>query len=143
MLKTASTILLIGLLFGALFSALVIISPQAVVSSRFTDVPEFQSPIVANAYFDEARHLGAFAFATTVGALFILFVGFKKGQAWAWWALLAIGIFGWVYGFVRFLILGDTRNIVGFAIGIVLWLIGILLPIRAFFPKKPTAAPAS
>lgn len=142
-MKIASTILLIGLLFGALYSVVVIVSPQTVVSSRLKAEPELQTPVVTKAYLAEARHLGACALAATIGALFILFAGFKKGQKWAWWAMIVMGIFGWAYGLVRFIILHDTKNLIGFAIGTVLWLIGILLPIGAFFPKKPAAAPAS
>ena len=143
MLKTASTILLIGLLFGALYSVVVFVSPQTVVGGRLKADAGWQNPVVANAYLDETRHLGAFALATTIGALFILFAGFKKGQKWAWWALLFMGIFGWCYGLVRHIIGGDVKNLIGHAIGAALFLIGILLPIKAFFPKKTTAAPTS
>ena len=143
MLKTASIILLIGLLFGGLYSIVVFVSPQTVVGSRFKANVAWQNPVVANAYIAEERHLGAFALATTIGALFILFAGFKKGQKWAWWALLFMGIFGWCYGLVRHIIGGDVKNLIGHAIGAALFLIGILLPIKAFFSKKPAATPAS
>lgn len=143
MLKAASTILLVGLLFGVLYGVVVIVSPQTVVSSRLKTEAELQSPVVMKAYLAEARHLGCFGLAATIGALFILFAGFKKGQKWAWWAILLMGIFGWAYGLVRYIMLHDTKNLIGFAIGTVLWLIGILLPIGAFFPTKPAAAPTS
>jgi hypothetical protein len=143
MLKTGTTILLIGLLFGALYSIVVIVSPQTVTNARVKAIPELQNPVVAKAYYDEARHLGADALAAVIGALFILFAGFKKGQKWAWWAVLSMGIFGWVYGLVRFIIIGDMKNLIGFAIGTALWLIGLLLPIGVFFPGKPAAAPTS
>jgi lysylphosphatidylglycerol synthetase-like protein (DUF2156 family) len=143
MLKTGTMILLIGLLFGALYSIVVLVSPQTVTSSRINASAEMQNPVVAKAYYDEARHLGAFALTATIGALFILFAGFKKGQKWAWWAVLCMGIFGWVYGLVRFIIIGDAKNLIGFAIGTALWLIGLLLPIGVFFPRKPAAAPTS
>jgi hypothetical protein len=142
MLKVGTTILLIGLLFGALYSVVVIVSPQT-VATRINAVPEMQNPVVQKAYYDEARHLGAFALAATIGALFILFSGFKKGQKWAWWAILCIGVFGWCYGLVRFIVIGDTKSLIGHAIGTVLWLIGLLLPIGAFFGGKPTAAPTT
>jgi hypothetical protein len=142
MLKVGTTILLIGLLFGALYSIVAIISPQT-LTSRINAVPELQNPVVAKAYDDEARHLGAFALAATIGALFILFAGFKAGRKWAWWGLLCIGVFGWVFGLVRFIIIGDTKNIIGFAVGTALWLLGLLLPIGAFFAGKPAPAPTT
>lgn len=143
MFKIAATILLIGLLFGALYSIVVIVSPQTVVGNRLKANAELQTPVVTQAYYDEARHLGANALAATIGALFILFAGFKKGQKWAWWALAFMGIFGWVYGLARFIVGGDVKNLIGFAIGTVLWLIGMLLPIMVFFHKKSAAAAQS
>jgi hypothetical protein len=143
MLKTAATILLIGLLFAALYGVVVIVSPQTVAGDRFKAKAELQGPVVLKALFEEVRHLGVFALAAVIGALFILFAGFKKGQTWAWWALLVVGILGWVYGLVRFVVICDKRNIIGFAIGTALWLIGLLLPIKAFFGKKAAATPAS
>jgi len=141
LLKTGTTILLIGILFGGLYSIVTLVSPQTVMDARVKAIPELQNPVAAGAYYDEARHTGAEALAAVIGALFILFVGFKKGQRWAWWAILCMGIFSWVYGQVRFIVIWDKKNIIGFPIGILLWLIGILLPIKTFFPKKPGATP--
>ena len=143
MLKTASIVLLIGLLFAALYGAVLLVSPQTVVGSRLKASAEWQNPVVTKGYIDEARHLGALALASAIGALFILFAGFKKGQKWAWWALLSMGIFGWCYGLVRHIIGGDVKNLIGHIIGAALFLIGILLPISVFFSKKPSAAPKS
>ena len=143
MLKTAATILLIGLLFGALYSVVVIVSPQTVAGDRFKARAELQGPVVLKALFDEVRQMGVFALGAVIGAFFILFAGFKKGQKWAWWALLVMGIVCWVYGLVRFVLICDTKNLIGFAIGTALWLIGLLLPIKVFFAKKAAATPAS
>jgi hypothetical protein len=142
MLKVGTTFLLIGLLFGALYSIVVIVSPQT-VTSRINSIPEMQNPVVTKAYYDEARHLGAFALAATIGALFILFAGFKTGQKWAWWGILFMGAFGWAFGLVRFIIIGDTKNLIGFAVGTALWLLGLLLPIGTFFAGKPAPAPTN
>jgi hypothetical protein len=67
---------------------------------------------------------------------FILFMGFKKTQRWAWWAFLLVGGIAWIYGLVMQIGEGDMMNLVGHLIGIVLWLIGILLSVKTFFPKK-------
>jgi hypothetical protein len=142
MLKVGTTILLIGLLFGVLYSVVVIVSPQT-VTGRIDAIPEMQNSVVTKAYYDEARHLGAFALAATIGALFVLFAGFSKGQKWAWWGMLCMGLFGWVFGLVRFIIIGDTKNLIGFVIGTALWLLGLLVPIGTFFAGKPAPAPTS
>jgi hypothetical protein len=142
MLKTGTIILLIGLLFGVLYGIVLLVSPQTVLS-RISAVPEMQNAVAAKMYYDEARHLGAIALSSLIGALFILFAGFKKGQKWAWWAILWMGLFAWVYGLVRFIIIGDTKGVIGHAIGTLLWLLGLLLPIGTFLAAKPSPAPTA
>ncbi len=68
--------------------------------------------------------------------LFVLFVGFKKGQKWAWWAFLFVGAIAWLYGLAMQIIEKDTMNMIGHLIGTGLWLVGILLPVKTFFAKK-------
>jgi uncharacterized membrane protein HdeD (DUF308 family) len=67
---------------------------------------------------------------------FVLFMGFKKAQRWAWWAFLFAGGIAWIFGLVTQIAEGDMMNMIGHVIGIGLWLVGILLPIKVFFPKK-------
>jgi hypothetical protein len=63
-------------------------------------------------------------------------MGIKKAQKWAWWAFLLVGGIAWIFGLVTQIGEGDMMNLIGHVIGTVLWLIGILLPIKVFFPKK-------
>jgi hypothetical protein len=141
MLKTASTILLIVVVLGAIYSLVLIVSPQTVSSNSLKANEELQSPAFTKAIYDVVRHMGALALAANIGAFFILINGFKKCLKWGWWGFFLTGIVGWGYGLVRFTINGDTKNLIGHLIGIVLFLIGVLLPLMAFFPKKPAAAP--
>lgn len=136
MLKTASTILLIVALFGALYCLVVIVSPQTVSGNTLKVNAELQIPAVTKAIYDVVRHLGALGLAANIAALFILLNGFKKGLKWGWWGFFLSGLVGWGYGLARFIINGDTKNLIGTLIGFVLFLVGILLPIKVFFPKK-------
>jgi len=136
MLKTASTILLIVALFGAIYCLVLIVSPQTVSGNTLKVNEELQNPAVTKAIYDVVRHLGALGLAANIAALFILFNGFKKGLRWGWWGFFITAFIGWGYGLVRFIINGDTKNLIGQLIGIVLFLVGILLPIKIFFPKK-------
>jgi len=133
MLKTASTILLIATVFGAIYCLVLIVSPQTI--SAVTN-EELQSPAFIKAIFEVVRHLGALGLAANIAAFFILFNGFKKGLKWGWWGFLLTGIVGWGYGLVRFIINGDTKNLIGTLIGFVLLLVGLLLPLKVFFSKK-------
>jgi tellurite resistance protein TehA-like permease len=80
--------------------------------------------------------MGIFALTTSIAMLFVLFVGFKKGQKWAWWAFLFVGGISWLYGLAMQIAERDMMNLVGHLIGTVLWLLGILLAVKVFFPKK-------
>lgn len=142
MLKTASAILLIVVVFGAIYSLVIIVSPQTVSGHSLMVSGEPQNPAVSKAIYDVVRHLGAFGLALNIAAFFILINGFKKGLKWGWWGFFLIGFVGWGYGLARFIINGDTKNLIGQLIGIILFLIGVLLPLNVFFPKKTAAAPA-
>ncbi len=136
MLKTASTILLIVAVFGAIYGLVLIVSPQTVSGNSLKADEELQSPAFAKVIYDVARHLGALGLAANIGAFFILINGFKKGLRWGWWGVFLTGIVGWGYGLARVIINGDTKNLIGHLIGIVLFLVGILLPVKIFFPKN-------
>jgi len=141
MLKTATVVLFIAMLFAALYSLAIIVSPQTFANSTLearaeTKLENIQDQGAAETLIVETRHMGVFALTTSIAMFFVLFTGFKKGQKWAWWAFLFVGGIAWLYGLVMQIGEGDMMNLIGHVIGTGLWLIGILLPIKAFFPKK-------
>jgi len=141
MLKTASAILLLGLLFGTAYTLVIIVSPQTVANSTLEaradmTLANVQDQGAAETILTYGRHMGVFGLTTNIAMFFVLFMGFKKAQRWAWWAFLFAGGIAWIFGLVTQIAEGDMMNLIGHVIGIVLWLIGILLPIKVFFPKK-------
>jgi len=147
MLKTASVFLVIGLLFGGVYSLVMVVSPQTVGGStlearsqlQLADIP----PGAADAILIQTRHIGVFGLAMTIALFFVLFKAFNKGQAWAWWAFLFVGIIVWGYGIVLQALEGDVLNLVGHAIGIVLIFLGLVIPAKVFFPKKLKTTPTT
>ena len=91
---------------------------------------------VANTIVVQTRHLGIFALTTCVALFFILFNGFKKGEKWAWWAFLIVLVISEGYSLVTQILEKDVQNLILHLIVTVLWLTGILLPVKVFFPKK-------
>jgi len=141
MLKTASAILLIGLLFGTIYTLVVIVSPQTVANSTLEaradmSLENIQDKGAVETILVYARHMGVFGLTTNIAMFFVLFMGFKKAQKWAWWAFLLAGGIAWIFGLVTQIAEGDMMNLIGHLIGTGLWLIGILLPLKTFFPKK-------
>jgi hypothetical protein len=141
MLKTATTILLIGMLFATLYSVAVVVSPQTIAQSTLKatvgiGLEAVQDRGVAETLVAQTRHLGIFALTTNIALFFILFVGFKKGQRWAWWAFFFAGGIAWIFGLVTEILEKDMMNTIGHCIGTLLWLVGLLLAVKVFFPKK-------
>jgi hypothetical protein len=140
MVKTASVFLVIGLIFGGIYSLVMVVSPQTVGGSTLEARSQMKladvEPGAADAILIQTRHIGVFGLALTIALFFILFNAFNKGQAWAWWTFLLVGIFVWGYGIVLQALEGDVLNLIGHAIGIVLIFFGLVIPLKAFFPKK-------
>jgi hypothetical protein len=140
MLKTASVFLVIGLIFGGIYSLVMVVSPPTVGGSTLEARSQLQladvQPGAADAILIQTRHIGVFGLALTIALFFVLFNAFNKGQAWAWWMFLLVGIFVWGYGIVLQALEGDVLNLIGHAIGIVLIFLGLVIPIKVFFPKK-------
>ena len=141
MLKTATAFLFIGMLFAALYSLVLVVSPQTVANSTLearadTSLESVQDKGAAETIVVYTRHTGIFGLASSIAMFFVLFSGFKKGQKWAWWAFLFVGGIAWIYGLVLQISEGDMMNLIGHVFGTGLWLIGILLPVKTFFPKK-------
>jgi hypothetical protein len=140
MLKTASVFLVIGLIFSGIYALVMVVSPKTVGGSTLEARSQLQladvQPGAADAILIQTRHIGVFGLALTIALFFILFNAFNKGQAWAWWAFLLVGIFVWGYGIVLQALEGDVLNLIGHAIGIVLIFLGLMIPFKVFFPKK-------
>jgi len=141
MLKTASIILIIAMVFASLYAILLVVSPQTIAGSTLEarsgkTLESIQDPEVSQTIVVQTRHLGILALTTCIAMFFILFVGFKKGEQWAWWSFLIIGIISWGYGLVMQISEGDMLNMILHLIGIVLLLIGVFLPVKIFFAKK-------
>lgn len=82
------------------------------------------------------RQVGAFGLALTVGALFVLFGAFKKGERWAWFFFLIAAAGGWLVNIIFHIFskspLGLAMNLVG--IGVVF--LALIITAKDFLGKK-------
>lgn len=141
MLKIASIILIITMIFSSLYSILLIVSPQTIAGSTLEarsgmTLESIENKEVSDTIVIQTRHLGIMALTTCIAMFFILFIGFKKGEQWAWWSFLIVGIITWGYGLIMQISEGDMLNMILHSIGFILLLIGVLLPVKVFFAKK-------
>jgi hypothetical protein len=84
------------------------------------------------------RHLSVLSLTAVVASLFILFAAFRRCQRWAWWALMVTGVLAWGFGTVINLIVGNTFDFATHLGGLVVQLVGLLLPVRSFFDPRPS-----
>ena len=141
MLKVATIFIVIMLVFAGLYSLLVTFAPQIIAGSTMEaragkTLEEVTDRDCTDALIVQTRHLGVMAVGAVICLFFIVFTGFQKGQKWAWWCCLIAGLIVWGYGVYIQASEGDMLNMILHLVGIVLLLIGLLLPIRSFFGKK-------
>ena len=95
------------------------------------------SPIYAEFYIITKKLVGLMMLAVSIPILFINQSGYKNGERWSWYALLITGglLWGTLLGYRVFIgYIGGSS--ITFVVGIVLWLLALLIPIKSFFWKE-------
>lgn len=140
MLKIAVVILVVMLAYAGVYSLMCIVAPKAVLKNTVQASTEKTLDDAQNDGYLKAltvimRNLGALALAGIIAELFILLTAFRKAQKWAWVALLIACSVGWLSGLIINIAIGDKTNMILHLIGIVVFLVGLLLPVKEFFAK--------
>jgi hypothetical protein len=147
MLKAAVVILIIGHVFAGIYSLTAIIIPGVMLKSTFEAVTGKTLDSVQDAGYlkvtlNRYRTAGLYALTTTIFGFFVLFVGFRRAQKWAWWTLLVGGGIALLWGLVNYIVVGSKLHILLQAVVMAIFLVGILIPIKAFFGKAAGAQEA-
>jgi len=148
MMKTAVIILEVMLAYAAVYSLMCIITPEVMMASSLNAATgKTTDNARADGYLKDLVvdqiNAGTFAFATVISGVFVLFAGFRKVQRWAWYAFLVVGGIAWLRGLIISIAIADRMNLLFQIIGMVIFLVGLLIPVRAFFAKaaeKPAEA---
>ena len=141
MVKVATVILLIVLIFGGVYSLMLVFAPKMALSGGFEGITGEKLEDIQNASYlkvmvSDVMHMGAIGLAATISCIFILFAAFRKAEKWAWWALLITGVIAWGGGLIETIVSGDMFNSLLHLIGLVIFLVGLFIPVKAFFGKK-------
>ncbi len=141
MVKVATIILIIMLAYAGAYSIGNLIVPEVFVSSSFQivtgeELKDVQNEGYLKAFLGQSRTASLFALVTVIAGFFILFAAFRKAEKWAWWGFLIAGGIAWIWGVAFSIVIGDTFYLALQLIGLVLLIVGILLPVKAFFGKK-------
>ncbi|MHC4105495.1 MAG: hypothetical protein ACYSR9_11180 [Planctomycetota bacterium] len=141
MVKIATIIFIVMLAYAGAYSIGNLVVPQVFVSSSFQIIADEELKDVQNkgyveAYLGMSRTSSMFALVTVIAGFFILFGAFRKKEKWAWWGFLIGAGIAWIWGVAFSIVIGDTFYLTLQLIGLVLLIVGILLPVKAFFGKK-------
>jgi hypothetical protein len=129
------------LLFAGVYSLMTFVMPAVFVAEGF-EVATGRSLATVDdqgyvaVLLSAQRHVAAFATASTIAGFFFLYVGFRKGESWAWWALLVVGVISWGWGLVENIRFSSSMNIILHSAGAFVYLVGMMLPVGVFFGKK-------
>jgi tellurite resistance protein TehA-like permease len=140
MLKIGTILLAIGLIFSSVYGILLVFTPATISAStvevRGGNFEAAKDTAVGQAFIVQTRHLGVIVICLSIAMFFVLFAAFNKGVQWAWWAFLFGGGIAWLFGLIVQILEGDMLNVILHIIGIVILLVGLLLPIKEFFAKN-------
>ncbi len=141
MLRLAIFILVIMLIYGGAYSVISIIKPEVIVESTVKgatgkNLEDAQNDGYLKAFIALGKDAGLFGLSAIVCGFFILFSGFRKARKWAWFAFLLAGGIGWLGGLILTISIGDRLNILIRAVGTIMALAGLFIPIKEFFGKK-------
>jgi len=140
MLKVAVIILVVMLAYATVYSLMSIVAPKVVLKSSIAasiekTVDNARDDGYLKAFTTAQINIGVFALATTLAGFFVLFAGFRKAQQWAWWCFLVVAGVAWLGGLIITIVIGDKTNMILHLIGTVVFLVGLLLPVKEFFAK--------
>jgi len=140
MIKTATILILITLVFAGAYALVTVALPEVIEGLTFKAVTGERIESVADRDFQRAyrivsRHEGLFALTSVIPTFFILFTGFRKRERWAWWAILVTGLLAWGYGIGDSFSHGGYINFSLHIFGVVFLIAGLLLPVKEFFCK--------
>lgn len=95
------------------------------------------SPVYAEFYIITKKLIGFMILAVSIPILFINQSGYKNGEKWSWYALLITGglLWGTLLGYRIFIGYVGGSSIT-FVVGLALWLLALLIPIKSFFGKE-------
>ena len=144
-MKIAVFILAVMLAYACLYSLMGIIVPKVLMTSSLKatagkTLDDAKDDGYLKAITVGQRNLGVFALAAAVAGFFVLFAAFQKTQKWAWCGMLIAGGIAWLGGIIISIGIGDNMNLVFQLIGLVLLLVGVLIPVKEFFTKEVAEA---
>ncbi len=110
---------------------------QAVTKVPWTDL-KASSPVASNFVIFVYGQMGLLKISWSLFVLAITLTGYRKGEKWAWYMMLLAPILLVTDAVFSVVYIGDINQVLSFIPITTITMIGLLLPYRIFFQKKPT-----
>jgi len=142
-IQVSFVILLIMMIIGLIYGLTGFIKPELLVARSFQlytgqsySTYLAESPKLANYILILERMATGLGLVAVLGALFVLLISFKKALKWAWFYVLVCGVLAWGNNLFANAMLNNPLLIIVNIIGIVLVVIGLIIPAKDFFGKS-------
>ena len=110
---------------------------QAVTNLPWTDL-KASSPEASNFIIFVYGQMGLLKISWSLFILAITLTGFRRGEKWAWYIMLLAPILLVSDAVFSVVFIGDINQVLQFIPITAITMLGLLLPYRIFFPKKPS-----
>ncbi len=97
------------------------------------------SPALGNYIMILEGAAGGLGLTATIGNLFILFSGFRKGEKWAWFYILIVNIIGWGNILIANILMKNSLVLLIIASGLLLIVAALIVSAKAFLIEKGNA----
>ena len=94
------------------------------------------SPGIAGYIKAFERQVAGFGLAATIGTLFVIFVGFKKGLKWAWYYVLIASTIGWIVNVIFHIYSKSTLGLAMNLVGLGAVILALIITAKDFLGKK-------
>ncbi len=149
MLKIATLIIAIVLAYAGLFCLANIITPRFMMGETINSLfgmatdKDKQIDVMKSLEFGQ-KIMGVIGLIIVIFGFIVLFIGFWRAKKWAWWTFLIASVISGIWALIyplwglifQGLIVAFRSNTFYQAITLVIFLIGLSMPINSFFKKK-------
>ena len=137
-LKIGSIVMVVMAVYGLILGLIVHFGAKALITPVFASFTgqTWSDFVTANAkaadlWIMNNRLTVAMALAVSIIGILLALTSYRKGEKWSWFAFLVSGIIVWGSNVAYSIALASSINIVLVLIGLVLLVIGLVIPAKA------------
>jgi len=142
-LKTGSIVMVVMAVYGLILGLIWLFGAEALTTPIFASFTgqTWSDFVTANAkaadlWIMNNRLTVAIVLAVSILGILLALTSYRKGEKWSWFAFLVSGIIVWGSHVAYYITLASSMNTVLMLIGLVLLVIGLVIPAKAILAGK-------